>query len=272
MPGAFRSTRSTAKSHAARHCLLLRLTRNRRPGPIADAKWVAGRFEISRRRENLTWSHHREVAGIEDDAEHDAVLDAAATGGWSKKRLRSEVRHCNAARRASVNRSAPPTRAQLFGGLMAFETSGGFRRLGSKAQARSGIQVPQSSPPIPPEILHSAISARVPPNSNHGRSGTPGLRCRIHPSAAIPVVQLKARSGSLGSGGTRARAAEAIFGARSPAHPRPGASGAGRLAKFRISPIFSQPRRADYRRRPVSVDRAAPGSASRCGPARRRDR
>ena len=41
---------------------------------------------------------------------------------------------------------------------MAFETSGGFRRLGSKAQARSGIQVPQSSPPIAPEILHSAIS------------------------------------------------------------------------------------------------------------------
>ena len=58
--------------------------------------------------------------------------------------------------------SAPPIRAQLFGGLMAFETSGGFRRLGSKAQARSGIQVPLSSPPIPPEILHSAISARVP--------------------------------------------------------------------------------------------------------------
>ena len=58
--------------------------------------------------------------------------------------------------------SAPAIRAQLFGGLMAFETSGGFRRLGSKAQARSGIQVPLSSPPIPPEILHSAISARVP--------------------------------------------------------------------------------------------------------------
>src|SRR6516162_8112701 len=57
--------------------------------------------------------------------------------------------------------SAPAIRAQLFGGLMAFETSGGFRRLGSKAQARSGIQVPLSSPPIPPEILHSAISARV---------------------------------------------------------------------------------------------------------------
>jgi hypothetical protein len=70
---------------------------------IADAKWVAGRFELSRRRENLTWSHHREVAGIEDDAEQDAVLDAAATGGWSKKRLRSEVRCRNAARRGSVN-------------------------------------------------------------------------------------------------------------------------------------------------------------------------
>ena len=89
-----------------------------------------------------------------------------------------------------------PIRAQLFGGLMAFETSGSFRRLGSKAQARSGIRVPQSSPPISPEILHSAISARVPPNSNHRRNGAPGLRCRIHPSAAIPVVQLKARSGT----------------------------------------------------------------------------
>src|SRR5215472_10616575 len=66
---------------------------------------VAGRFEISRRRENLTWSHHREVAGIEDDAEQDAVLDAAETGGWSKKRLRAEVRRRNAALRGSVNGS-----------------------------------------------------------------------------------------------------------------------------------------------------------------------
>src|SRR5215471_4465886 len=75
---------------------------------IAAAKWVAGRFEISRRRENLTWSHHREVA-IEDDAEQDAVLDAAATGGMVKEKaaLRGAAarRRRNAARRGSVNGS-----------------------------------------------------------------------------------------------------------------------------------------------------------------------
>jgi hypothetical protein len=55
---------------------------------IADAKWVAGRFEISRRRENLTWSHHREVAGIQDDAEQDA-RNAARRGSVNGSRTAS---------------------------------------------------------------------------------------------------------------------------------------------------------------------------------------
>src|SRR5215472_16259090 len=42
---------------------------------IADAKWVAGQFEISRSRENLTWSHHGEVAGIQDDAEQSCTRE-----------------------------------------------------------------------------------------------------------------------------------------------------------------------------------------------------
>ena len=106
------STRARAEKLArAAECLIYSLTPGGFWAPknayqtITDAKWVAGRFEISRRRENLTWSHHREVAGIEDDAEQDAFLDAAETGGWSKKRLRAEVRRRNAARRGSVNGS-----------------------------------------------------------------------------------------------------------------------------------------------------------------------
>src|SRR5215469_13017982 len=116
--------------------------------------------------------------------------------------------------------SAPAIRAQLFGGLMGFETGGGFRRLGSKAQARSGIQVPQSSPPIPPEILHSAISARAPPNSNHGRSGAPGLRGQIHPSTAIPVVQLKVRNGIARAPAERARGPPKRFSSLAHQHTR----------------------------------------------------
>ena len=29
-----------------------------------DAGWVAGQIEMSRRRDILSWSHHREVAGL----------------------------------------------------------------------------------------------------------------------------------------------------------------------------------------------------------------
>ena len=31
---------------------------------VADAKWVARRFELSRWRQNLPWSHHKEVAAL----------------------------------------------------------------------------------------------------------------------------------------------------------------------------------------------------------------
>jgi hypothetical protein len=31
---------------------------------IADAKWVAGQFEISDRSENLSWTHHRVLAAL----------------------------------------------------------------------------------------------------------------------------------------------------------------------------------------------------------------
>lgn len=34
---------------------------------LRDDKWVAKTFELSRRRDNLSWSHYREVAGLESD-------------------------------------------------------------------------------------------------------------------------------------------------------------------------------------------------------------
>jgi N6-adenosine-specific RNA methylase IME4 len=57
---------------------------------LADAKWLSGEFEFSRRRENLQWSHHREVAAL-DPPEQDRLLEEAAASGWSKKALRAQV-------------------------------------------------------------------------------------------------------------------------------------------------------------------------------------
>lgn len=55
------------------------------------AAYVASRFGIDRRRSNLSWEHHCEVAGT-DIATQDALLDEAERDGLSKAKLRARVR------------------------------------------------------------------------------------------------------------------------------------------------------------------------------------
>jgi N6-adenosine-specific RNA methylase IME4 len=55
---------------------------------LANYKYVAEKFEFSRRRENLTWGHHEAVAGI-DNPDH--LLDLAEQEDWSIRELRAEV-------------------------------------------------------------------------------------------------------------------------------------------------------------------------------------
>jgi hypothetical protein len=52
---------------------------------LRHAKVVAKCFELCRRRHNLSWSHHQEVADIDDLAEQDRLLDEAEKNGWSQK-------------------------------------------------------------------------------------------------------------------------------------------------------------------------------------------
>lgn len=58
-----------------------------------DCGWVARRFEPSRRREALSFTHHREVAGL-DPAEADRLLDWCSEGKIrrSTSDLRNEIR------------------------------------------------------------------------------------------------------------------------------------------------------------------------------------
>jgi N6-adenosine-specific RNA methylase IME4 len=57
---------------------------------LADAAWVAGKVEFSRRRENLPFSHHREVAPLPPE-QQDEILDAAQREAWSRNAVRAEV-------------------------------------------------------------------------------------------------------------------------------------------------------------------------------------
>lgn len=58
---------------------------------LKNYAWVARKFAVSRRRENLSFHHHQEVAALPED-EQDVWLDRAAVGGWSKTELRRRIR------------------------------------------------------------------------------------------------------------------------------------------------------------------------------------
>ena len=57
---------------------------------LANAKFVAGKVDVSRRRENLSWGHHAEVAALPEDVA-DRLLDAAEADGLSRNALRKRV-------------------------------------------------------------------------------------------------------------------------------------------------------------------------------------
>jgi len=58
---------------------------------LRNYAWVAGRFDLSRRRDKLSFGHHAELAAL---AEHqqDEWLDQAERSRWSRSELRSRLR------------------------------------------------------------------------------------------------------------------------------------------------------------------------------------
>lgn len=60
-----------------------------------DCAWVAGTYKPSRRREGLTFQHHREVAALQAQ-EADRLLDMAEAEGLSTRQLRVAARRVRA--------------------------------------------------------------------------------------------------------------------------------------------------------------------------------
>lgn len=59
---------------------------------VRNFAYVAGRCEFSRRRENLSWSHHAEVAAL-TPAEQDRWLEQALTQSLSVRQLRQGLQY-----------------------------------------------------------------------------------------------------------------------------------------------------------------------------------
>lgn len=55
-------------------------------------QWTASRIPAPDRRRELSFTHHREVAGVEDLSDRLDLLDRAVDEGWSAQELRQAVR------------------------------------------------------------------------------------------------------------------------------------------------------------------------------------
>lgn len=74
---------------------------------LANYVWVATKFPISRRRENLSFSHHQEVAAVSNPAIQDEILDRAATEKLGRDEVRELAKPHKPARPARVQRHTP---------------------------------------------------------------------------------------------------------------------------------------------------------------------
>lgn len=93
----------------------------------ADCAYVARHVDLSRRRETLSWSHHREVAPL-DKTKGDELLAKAETEGWDRKTLREVIKGpkappepgSTAAMQAPLLRYCPTTwsTAQIVTGIL----------------------------------------------------------------------------------------------------------------------------------------------------------
>ncbi|HET6478988.1 MAG TPA: LmbU family transcriptional regulator [Actinoplanes sp.] len=67
---------------------------------LRNYAWIACRFKLPRRREQLSFQHHAEVAALLDD-EQDRWLDEAERQGWSRNQLRQNLKESRGATRNS---------------------------------------------------------------------------------------------------------------------------------------------------------------------------
>jgi hypothetical protein len=96
---------------------------------LRNYAWVARKFELSRRREQLSFQHHAELASL-PPADQDAWLDRAIEHGWSRTQLRREVRAARTGKPA-----APPELTRLPELRVADETVRRWRAAAERAGA-----------------------------------------------------------------------------------------------------------------------------------------
>lgn len=77
---------------------------------LSAVRWVCKKFPVARRVAGLSFQHHREVAGLDDQSQADALLKMARQMHWRSDQLREEVK----AVRGEVSRSPEFVTARIY--------------------------------------------------------------------------------------------------------------------------------------------------------------
>lgn len=80
---------------------------------LMNMVYVAGRYEASRRRENLSWSHHETLASMGGE-EQEYWLDQVAANRWSVADLRMMLRTSRRAAAAGAGEGDPDHDGELL--------------------------------------------------------------------------------------------------------------------------------------------------------------
>jgi hypothetical protein len=133
---------------------------------LMNMVYVASRFEISRRRENLSWSHHETLAALEPE-EQDHWLDQAVTKRLSVSDLRLELRS-----------------AKRGGGRLEGERAESGRDLPDESTGAQELVCPSCGHVMPlPSHYRSAASKST--ASKSAAPSTPSSGCAGRPTALV---------------------------------------------------------------------------------------
>jgi hypothetical protein len=146
---------------------------------VANVKWVSSRFEISRRRENLSFGHHAEVAALPDD-QQDRLLDLAGKAGWSRSTLREEVAKTRSPEQCNVSgvdvERLPSAQEHLD-----------EQPVPDEMTRRVGIEVTTTSIPLG-SVSTMVASRALSPNSKAVREALEKLKPLLRPTTS-PLVE-----------------------------------------------------------------------------------
>jgi hypothetical protein len=143
---------------------------------LHDLVYVARHVSPERRRESLSFSHHREVAAL-DGEEQRRWLEAAARGRWSTKQLRESLRSAGlsaaeqevgvqqppAEAAASRRSRAAPARLRMAGRLsprrrFAFYATAELFELCRRAAERESVELADWAQRVLEEAAHRTLS------------------------------------------------------------------------------------------------------------------